>query len=63
MSAVEKVQVFVGEVKTEMKKVSWPPFESSKESTGVVIVTVSIITVFVAIVDLILNKAIGLVMG
>ena len=63
MSAVEKLQVFVGEVRTEMKKVSWPPFESSKESTMVVIVTVFIITVFIAIVDLILNKLVGLVMG
>lgn len=63
MSAVEKLQVFVGEVKTEMKKVSWPAFDSSKESTKVVIVTVFIITVFIAIVDLILNKTIGLVMG
>lgn len=63
MSAVEKVQVFIGEVKTEMKKVSWPPFESSKESTMVVLVTVFIITVFVAVVDLILNQTIGLVIG
>jgi preprotein translocase subunit SecE len=63
MSAVEKVQVFVGEVKTELKKVSWPAFESSKESTGVVVVTVFIITVFIAVVDLILNQALGLVMG
>ena len=63
MSAVEKLQVFVGEVKTEMKKVSWPPFDSSKESTKVVIVTVFIITIFIAVVDLILNQAIGLVMG
>jgi len=63
MSAVEKSKVFFNEVKTEMRKVSWPRLEESKESTTVVIVTVFIITVFIAVVDLILNQLLGLVMG
>ncbi len=62
MSAIEKTKTFLGEVKTETKKITWPKFDELKESTTVVIVTVFIITVFISIVDLIVNKALGFVM-
>jgi preprotein translocase subunit SecE len=56
MSTFEKIKTFLGEVRAESKKVTWPKPAELKESTTVVIVTVFIVTVFVSIVDLILNK-------
>lgn len=62
MSAIEKTRTFLGEVKAETKKITWPKFDELKESTKVVIVTVFILTVFISIVDLIVNKALGFIM-
>ena len=62
MSAFEKTKTFLSEVKTETKKVTWPKREELKESTTVVVVTVFIITVFIWIVDLLVNQAVGFLM-
>ncbi|RLA93216.1 MAG: preprotein translocase subunit SecE [Deltaproteobacteria bacterium] len=42
---------FVREVKTELKKVTWPPRKETIDSTSVVIVLVFIIAIFLFIVD------------
>ncbi|MFH1143204.1 MAG: preprotein translocase subunit SecE [Candidatus Eisenbacteria bacterium] len=60
MSAMDKIKVFVGEVRTEMKKITWPPLSELRESTTVVIVSVLIITLFIAIIDFILNNVLNL---
>jgi preprotein translocase subunit SecE len=62
MSGFDKMRTFLGEVKTESRKVSWPRYEELRESTLVVIVAVFVITVFISIVDLILNKGITFLM-
>jgi len=62
MSSFEKVKTFLSEVRAESRKVTWPRREELKESTTVVIVSVFLITVFVSIVDLILNKILDTVL-
>ena len=62
MSAMEKVRTFLGEVRSETKKVSWPKRAELRESTTVVVVSVFIITVFISIVDLALNKVLNFMM-
>jgi preprotein translocase subunit SecE len=62
MSSFEKVKTFLSEVRAESKKVTWPRREELKESTTVVIVSVFLITVFVSIVDLILNKVLDTIL-
>jgi preprotein translocase subunit SecE len=62
MAAVEKVRTFLGEVRAETKKVSWPKRAELRESTMVVVVSVFIITVFISIVDLALNKTLNFLM-
>ena len=42
---------YLKETQQEMKRVSWPTLSELRESTVVVIVTVSIVTFFVFIVD------------
>ncbi len=62
MEAWDKLKVFLSEVKIETRKIAWPSLESLKATTGVVIVTSFIITIFVAIIDLTLSKILNLIM-
>jgi preprotein translocase subunit SecE len=59
MSAIERIRTFLNEVKVETKKITWPTPQELKESTTVVIVSVFLITVFIAVIDLILNNALN----
>lgn len=47
----ERVIQFFREVKTELKKVTWPPRKEAVASTVVVLVVVFIIAVFLFVVD------------
>jgi len=58
---IAKIKEFVGEVSKEMKKVSWPTRAQLKESTTVVVITTLIFTVFIYIIDWIMNQAIGII--
>ncbi len=49
---------YLRETSMEMKRVSWPGIAELKESTVVVLVTVSVITVFLFVVDKILDLGI-----
>jgi len=49
---------FFRETTQEMKRVSWPSVAELKESTVVVLVTVFVITVFLFVVDKILDLGI-----
>jgi len=62
MSWVDRSKVFIHDVETEARKVTWPTREELVESTWVVIVTVAIISVLVAIMDLIWSNLIKLVL-
>jgi preprotein translocase subunit SecE len=63
MEAVDKIRTFLTEVKVETKKIAWPSLEELRASTWVVIVAVFIITAFIAVMDLILNKLLGLLIN
>jgi preprotein translocase subunit SecE len=52
---IAKGRQFVADVVVEMKKVSWPSWNELKGSTTVVIVTVIILSIFIGVVDRILN--------
>ena len=62
MSSFDKIKTFLNEVKTEIRKITWPKPEELKESTTVVIVAVFVITAFISVIDLILTKVINFVM-
>jgi preprotein translocase subunit SecE len=53
---VERVAGFYQEWITEMKKVTWPGRKDTVASTGVVIVTVLVIVVFLGLVDFALGR-------
>ncbi len=62
MSAYNKISTFLGEVKSETKKINWPTIEQLKGSTMVVMVAVFVVTVFVSIVDRAIGRLLDLVM-
>ena len=55
-----KMQGFFKEVKVETKKVVFPTKDELIGSTWVVIITVLVVSVFLAIVDLSLSKLVGM---
>lgn len=55
---MNKLMAYFRETAQEMKRVSWPNRAELKESTGVVIVTVAVITVCTFVVDKVLDFAV-----
>jgi len=50
-NVIEKVVQFFREVRTELKKVTWPPRKEAIASTSVVLVLVFVIAIFLFLVD------------
>jgi preprotein translocase subunit SecE len=57
MTAIDRLNSFLKDVRVEVRKVTWPTRDELRESTMVVIVTVAIISLFTAVVD----RIVGLV--
>lgn len=53
---------FVTEVKVEMKKVSWSDKNELIGSTGVVIVSTTLLAIFIGIADLVLSRFIAIIL-
>ncbi len=56
MSLFDRIGKYVGDVRIEATKVSWPTRDEVKESTTVVLVAVFIIAIFIYFVDLVFGK-------
>jgi preprotein translocase subunit SecE len=53
---ISKAVAFLHEVKGEVKKVTWPTRREAMGGTGVVLVVVFLVALFLGIVDSILSK-------
>jgi len=61
---IGKAKNFLGDVKGEVKRVTWPSRKEAMGGTMVVLVVVLIISIFLGIVDTILSKIVeGLISG
>lgn len=60
---IGNVNDFLGNVKAELKKVTWPSKKDTYASTTVVIVLVLLCAVFLGGVDIILSRLIRLILG
>jgi preprotein translocase subunit SecE len=58
MDYINRLKVFLNEVKIEMKKVSWPTRKETMYTTSAVIISVFLISFFLGLVDLGLSKLI-----
>ena len=59
---IRKIRKFFEEVRFEMKKVSWPTWEELRGSTYVVLSLSALLSIFLFIVDLILNQLIAIIL-
>ena len=58
---VSKAIQFLSEVKSEVKKVTWPTKKEAVGGTAVVLVVVFIMALFLGLVDMFLSKIIGVI--
>ena len=56
-NAISRFTSFVGEVREELKQVSWPTREELMGSVLVVFVGVVLLAVFISVCDFVLSKA------
>ena len=61
MKMLNKPVRFLSEVRTELKKVSWSTKKELISSTGIVIITVFLLALFIGAVDFIISRAVNLV--
>jgi preprotein translocase subunit SecE len=59
----ERSVQFLREVKTELKKVTWPSRRQTMSSTGVVLVLVLIVSLFLGFVDFLLARLVNTIIG
>jgi preprotein translocase subunit SecE len=62
MSWVDRAQRFLDEVRIEARKVSWPSRTEVRQSTIVVFITVVVLTVFIFLVDQVMNRGVQVVL-
>lgn len=60
---LRRMQIFAGEVRNEMTKVSWPTQEQVKQWTVVVLVSTAILACLIAIWDLVLGVGVDYLFG
>ena len=60
---IERIKTYLLETRTEIKKVTWPTKQELKDSTRVVIIASFLLTVFIGVVDLVLNRIVKLIFG
>ena len=54
-AAAHATAVFVGEVNSEVRKVTWPDRQQLKNATGVIILFVVIVAILIGVMDLVLQ--------
>ena len=59
---LEKIKNFFSEVRAEMQKVTWPTREELISSTGVVLVTMLLLSTFIGIADFVLSYVLAVIM-
>lgn len=59
----DKIRGFYNEVRTEMRKVTWPNLKEVRGTTAVVIITVFIFAAYFGIIDFIINKGVTALFG
>lgn len=53
--AARQIAVFVGEVNSEVRKVTWPDRQQLRSATGVIILFVVIVAIIIGLMDVILQ--------
>lgn len=59
----EKIKRFFSETRVEMRKVTWPTRDELKESTKIVIVATFVVSLFIGVVDVVINLIVRRLLG
>ena len=59
---VKKINQFLGDVRSEMYKVSWPTWDELRSSTYVVLTLSLILIIFLFVIDFVLAKILNIVL-
>ena len=60
---MQKVTAFIESVKLELGKVTWPTRKETISTTGVVVVIVFLISIYLGACDIVLAKLMRLILG
>jgi preprotein translocase subunit SecE len=60
---VQKVKSFLESVKVELAKVTWPTRKETVATTGVVVVIIFLISIYLGACDIVLAKLMRLILG
>ncbi len=60
---MEKVKSFLESVKIELDKVTWPTRKETVATTGVVVVIIFLISLYLGVCDIVLAKLMRLILG
>ncbi len=60
---MNKAIQFLSQAKAELKKVTWPTRKQTLASTGVVMIIVAIMALYLGIIDVILSKLVKFILG
>jgi preprotein translocase subunit SecE len=60
---MDKAVQFLTQAKAELKKGTWPTRKQTLASTGVVMVIVAVMALYLGIIDLILAKLVKIILG
>ena len=58
---IGKVRKFITEVVIEVKKVSWPTRQELKDATWIVVISATFLGTFIAFIDFVLSRLLGLI--
>ena len=61
--AIQRLTQFLREVWIELQKVAWPTWQELKSSTAVVVVAVTLIAIFIGLIDFGLSRIMRVVFG
>jgi preprotein translocase subunit SecE len=60
---MQKITTFIDSVKVELGKVTWPTRKETVATTGVVVMIVFLISLYLGACDIILSKLMRLILG
>lgn len=63
MGKIGKAKDFFNESRQELRKVTWPNKQQTVNSTWVVLAVTVVLAIFLGLVDLVLSKVIGAILG
>ena len=61
--SIRNAREFIGDVRTEMEKVTWPDWPQLRNSTYIIMVFVTIVALIIFVMDYTVNNALEILRG